>query len=86
MTESAVELQNIFGTYHLHNLIKDPKCFKNPDKPLCITSKKLSQVIIKITNFKAGLSDFYKLVVNVPKIYYKKQKPLVVTYRHYKNF
>ena len=33
MVESAVE--NFCGTYHLHNLIKDPTCFKNPDKPLC---------------------------------------------------
>ena len=31
VTESAME--NFCGTYHLHNLIKDPTCFKNPDKP-----------------------------------------------------
>ena len=34
MAESAVD--NFCGTYHLHNLIKDPKCFKNPYKPSCI--------------------------------------------------
>ena len=34
MAESTVD--NFCGTYHLHNLIKDPKCFKNPYKPSCI--------------------------------------------------
>ena len=34
MTESA--MKNFCGTNHLHNLIKDPTCFKNPDKPSCI--------------------------------------------------
>ena len=34
MTESAME--NFCGTYHLHNLIKDPTCFENPDRPSCI--------------------------------------------------
>ena len=34
MTESAME--NFRGTYHLHNSIKDPKCFKDTDKPSCI--------------------------------------------------
>ena len=33
MTESAME--NVCGTCHLHNLIKDPTCFKNSDKPSC---------------------------------------------------
>ena len=32
--ESVV--QDFWETYHLHNLIKDSECFKNPDKPLCI--------------------------------------------------
>ena len=33
MTESAME--HFCGIYHLHNLIKDPTCFKNPDRPSC---------------------------------------------------
>ena len=46
MTESAME--NFCGTYHRHNLIKDPTSFKNPDKQ----SKNLFQVIFKITNLR----------------------------------
>ena len=34
ITESAIG--NFCGTCHLHNLIKNPTCFKNPDKPSCI--------------------------------------------------
>ena len=49
------------------------------------TSNKLSQVIFKKT-LEAGLSDFHKSTLTVLKIQYKKQKPLVVTYRDYKNF
>ena len=29
-TESA--MANVCVTYHRHNLIKDPTCFKNPDQ------------------------------------------------------
>ena len=49
------------------------------------TSNKLSQVIFKKT-LEAGLLDFHKSTLTVLKIHYKKQKPLVVTYRDYKNF
>ena len=86
MTESTME--NFRGTYLLHNLIKDPTCFKNPDKP--------SSIDLLLTNFpksfsksqtlETGLFDFHKLTLTVLKIPYKKQKPLVVTYRDYKNY
>ena len=45
MTESA--MKNFCGTYHLHNLIKDPTCFKI-----------LSQVIFKITKLKNWFTGF----------------------------
>ena len=59
MVESAVE--NFCGTYHLHNLIKDPTCFKNPDKPSCIDlllTNFLKQAIFKITNFRNRFIGF----------------------------
>ena len=34
MTEAAME--NLCGPYHQHNLINDPTCFKNSDKPSSI--------------------------------------------------
>ena len=86
MTESAME--NFCGTYHLHNFIKDPTCFKNPDKPLCIDLllTNFSKSFLISQTLEIGLSDFHKLTLTVLKIYYKKQKPLVITYRDYKNF
>ena len=59
MIESAME--NFRGTYHLHNLIKDPTCFKNPDKPSCIDlllTNFLKQAIFKITNFRNRFIGF----------------------------
>ena len=86
MTESAME--NFCGTYHLHNVIKDPICFKNPDKPsridLLLTD--FPKSFLKSQTLETCLSDFHKLTLTVLKIHYKKQNPLVVKYRDYKNF
>ena len=46
MTESAME--NFYGTCYLHNLIKDPICFKNSDTPSCID--------LLLTNFPESFS------------------------------
>ena len=77
MTESA--MGNFCGTYHLHNLIKDPTCFENPDQLSCID--------FILTNFpKSFLKSQTLLTLTVLKINYKKQKTLVVTYGDYKTF
>ena len=67
-------MRNFWETYHLHNLIKDATCFKNPDKPLCID--------LILTNFTksflksqtlAGFDNHYKIAVcdhiRVPKFW-----------------
>ena len=86
VTETAME--NFCGTYHLHNLIKDRTCLKNPHKPLCIDLLLTSfpKSFLKSQTLETGLSDFHKLTLVILKIRYKKQRPLVVTYRDYKNF
>ena len=86
MAESA--MGNFSGTYHLHSLIKDPTCFKNPDKPSCIDLllTNFTKSFLKSQTLETGLSDFYKLTLTVLKRHYKKQKSLVVTYRDCKNF
>ena len=33
-----------------------------------------------------GLSDFHKIILTVLKVFYKKQKLSIITYRRYKNF
>ena len=84
MIESAME--NFCGTCHLHNLIKDPTRFQNLDKPSCrnLFLTNFPKSILKSQTLETGLSDFHKLTMTVLKIHYK--KPLVVTYRDYKNF
>ena len=70
-------------TYNLKNLIKEPTCYKNPNKPSCIdlmlTNKprsfKHSCVI------KTGLSDFHRMIVTVMKATFEKLQPRVVNYR-----
>ena len=84
MTESAMD--NFCGIYHLHNLIKDPTCFQNPDRPSCIDLllTNFPKSFLKSQTLETGLSDLDKLTLIVLKISYKKQKPLVITYRDYK--
>ena len=86
MAESAME--NFCGTYHLHNLIKDPSCFKNPDKPSCIDLllRNFPKPFLKSQTLETGLSDFHKLALTILQILYKKQNPLVIMYRDYKSF
>ena len=61
MAESAVD--NFCGTYHLHNLIKDPKCFKNPYKPSCIDwlLTNFANSFLKSQTLETGWSNFHKL-------------------------
>ena len=84
ITESAMD--NFCGIYHLHNLIKDPTCFQNPDKPSCIDLllTNFPKSFLKSQTLETGLSDLHKLTLIVRKISYKKQKPLVIKYRDYK--
>ena len=35
---------------------------------------------------ETGLSDFHKMTLTVMKVFYKKQKPTIITYRSYKHF
>ena len=35
---------------------------------------------------ETGLSDFHKMTLTVMKVFYKKQKPTIITYRSYKKF
>ena len=85
-TESAVK--DFCEIYSCKNLIKDNTCFKNPLKPSCIdliiTNRPKS--FQNYVTVETGLSDFYKMMLTVMKVFYKKQKTNIVTYRNYKHF
>ena len=78
-TESAV--RDFCQIYGCKNLIKDNTCFKNPEKP----SNRPKSFQNSLT-LETGLSDFHKMTLTVMKVFYKKQKPTIITYRSYKNF
>ena len=85
-TESAVK--DFCEIYSCKNLIKDKTCFKNPLKSSCIdliiTNRPKS--FQNSVTVESGLSDFHKMTLTVMKVFYKKQKPNIVTYRNYKHF
>ena len=39
----------------------------------------------KFVTLETGLSDFHKMTLTVTKVFYKKQKPTIITYRSYTN-
>ena len=71
---------NFCETYHLHNLIKDPTCSKNLDKPSCIDLilTIFLKSFVKPQTLETALSDFHKLTLTALKIHYEKQKPVIV--------
>ena len=79
---------NFCDTYGLLNLIKDPTCYKNPDNPslidLILTNK--SSCFQHSRTYETGLSDFHKMTITVMKMSYIKLKPIVISYRDYKNY
>ena len=79
------EMSEFCQDYNLKNLIKEPTCFKNPENPSCIdlilTNKKGSFCDTKL--IETGLSDYHKMTVTVPKRYFKKQSPTIITYINY---
>ena len=72
----------------LKNLINEPTCFKNPEKPICIdlivtnqpTYFQLSTVL------ETGLSVFNLVTVTEFRMGFMKSKPRIIAYRDYKKF
>ena len=70
-------MNELLGTYDLTNLVIEPTCFKNINKPTIIdtilTNKKSTFQNTKV--FKTGLSDFHKMVLTAFKRSFKKASP-----------
>ena len=76
------------NTFDVANLIKEPTCYKNPQKPYCIdlilTNQRHSfrnSCVIEL-----NLSDFHRIIVTAIKITFQKLRQRVVNYRVYKHF
>ena len=74
--------------FNFPNLIKEPTCYKNVDKPTSIDHilTNHARCFQHSGIYETGLSDFHKLTFTVLKMFYAKQKPEIIKYRDYKNF
>ena len=81
-------MEEFCSVYNFKSLIKDPTCFKNPEKPTTIDHI--------LTNhpkcfqhsgvYETGLSDFHRLTLTVLKVFHSKQNPKIILYKDYNNF
>ena len=79
-------MKTFCNSYCLTSLIKQPTCFKNPEKPNCIdlilTNRRQSFQSSFV--IETGLSDFYKICVL--KMDFRRLPAKVITYRDFKKF
>ena len=81
-------MKSVCENYNLKSLIKQPSCYKNPNKPTCIDLilTKVPRMFQSICVIETGLSDFHLMTVTVMRKNFKKIRPGVINYRSYKDF
>ena len=73
---------------NLKSLIKQPTCYKNPNKPTCIdliltnAPRMFQSACVSVT----GLSDFHLMTVRIMRKTFKKMHPRVINSRSYRDF
>ena len=67
-------------TYNLQNLVKDPRCYKNPFKLTCtdLILTNFSKSFQHTQTTDTGLSDFHKLTLTILKTHFPRLKPNIV--------
>ena len=81
-------MQSFLELYGFRNLISEPTCYKNPEKPssidLILTNS--SSSFQNSCAIETGLSDFHKMVITVMKTTFQRLKPKLIYYRDYSVF
>ena len=81
-------IESFLELYGLRNLIPEPACYNNPEKPsssgLCLTNN--SSSFRNSCAIETGLSDFQKMTITVMKTTFQKLKPKLIYYRDYSMF
>ena len=81
-------MQSFRKSYGLKLLIKELRCYQNPESSSCIdltlTNYPLS--FQKFYVLETGLSDIHKMTVSLMKMTFTKLKPRLVHYRDYEVF
>ena len=73
---------------NLTNLIKQPTCFKNPEKPsfIDLILTKRSKSFQSTCVIETGLSDFHRMTVSILKMHFRKLLPRIISYRDVSNY
>ena len=74
--------------FKLKSIVKEPKCYKNPESPSCIDLF-LTNCPRRFHNtylYETGLSDFHNLVATVLRTSFEPLPPKIIKYRNYNNF
>ena len=81
-------MKSFCENYNLKSLIKQPPCYKNPNKPSCIDLilTSVPRTFQSTCVLEAGLPDFHLIKVTVTWKTFKKMRPSVINYRSYRNF
>ena len=81
-------MKSFCENYNLKSLIKQPPCYKNPNKPSCIDLilTSVPRTFQSTCVLEAGLPDFHLMKVTVTWKTFKKMRPSVINYRSYRDF
>ena len=82
-----IHMEEFCSVYNFKNFIKDPACFKNPEKPTTTDHilTKHPRCFQHSGAYEKGLSDFLRQTLTFFKICYFKQNPKIIQCRDYKN-
>ena len=80
-------MKSFCENYNLKSLIKQPTCYKNPNKPTCIDLilTNVPRMFQSTCVLETGLSDFHLMTVTVMKKTFEKMHPRVINYRSYRD-
>ena len=88
MEIEEANMKSFCENYNLKSLIKQPPCYKNPNKPSCIDLilTSVPRTFQSTCVLEAGLPDFHLIKVTVTWKTFKKMRPSVINYRSYRDF
>ena len=83
-----VNMKSFCENYDLESLIKQPTCYKNPNKPTCIDLilTNVPRMFQSTCVTETGLFDFHLRTVTVMKKTFKIKCRRVINYRSYRDF
>lgn len=81
-------MEGFCNIYNLFNLIKVPRCYKNPSKPIYIDLMLTNSLktFFNSCAVEIGLSDFHKMTITIMKATFLKQETKIIYYRDLKIF